>query len=573
VKIKIGVRKDTGEPFELDVREYMIKSGLAIIGKRGVGKSYLVGLIAERLAKLGQQFVIVDVMCQYYTLKQKYPVIVISMGNEDYADLKGVTTDMAEDIARVVLESGQSVVIDVSYATMLEQYKFMASFFKAFYETAKEVRRPVVLIIDEIHRITPEKSMIKLSEVAKYQNQVTYWVAEIARTGRKHGIGYIVAGQREAETAKTSLTQCEIQINFKVTGIDFENLRRKVSSELVDDIKNLKVGEAVVLGFEEEFIIKIDERETPHGGETPSFTPVEVEISSFMEILEKIKSKKREKEEEKVAKSSINALKKRIRDLEIERDKLMQKVRNLSNEVERLQRESREELEREIAELRYRIKELEEENAELKQELEQKKSRIEELERDLVTASEFEKRLERIREASTSIIDAITEFADVVGIELYPSDVSELLRRIKELEEKVEIYENTEKERKILTKQALSDIAVKHTIQELKNEINNILFYGGSFPEVFKQAVKFDTDMVFYPDDVSVNVSESTIRQHLRKLVAKGMLMEVSGSSGKKGYKNIFYAWVNSRLRKVKPTIPDEAVDIVYESLKKMIFG
>jgi len=59
LKIRIGVRRD-GKPFELDVREYLINSGLAIIGKRGVGKSYLVGLIAERLSEIGQQFVLID---------------------------------------------------------------------------------------------------------------------------------------------------------------------------------------------------------------------------------------------------------------------------------------------------------------------------------------------------------------------------------------------------------------------------------------------------------------------------------------------------------------------------------
>ena len=569
MKIRIGVRKDTGEPFELDVREYMIKSGLAIMGKRGVGKSYLVGLIAERLAEVGQQFVIIDVMGQYYTLKQSYPVIVISMGNEDYADLKGVTSDMAEDVARVILESGQSVVVDVSYATMLEQYKFMSEFFRAFYETAKEVRRPVVLIIDEIHRITPEKSMIKLKEVAKYQNEVAYWVAEIARTGRKHGIGYIVAGQREAETAKTSLTQCEVQINFKVTGIDFENLKRKVSPELIDEIRNLRVGEAVVLGLDEEFIIQVDERKTPHGGETPAFTPVEVEISSFVELLEKVKSKKMEKSERD---ESVELLRKRIKDLEVEREKLLLKVKSLTEDLNRLQNETREEFEKEISTLQYRIRELEEENARLKQELEEKNKRIEELEKDLITASEFEKKLESIREASMSVIDAISEFAEAVGIELYPSDVSELLRRVRELEERVELYENTEKERKRLAEQALSDAAVKHAIQEMKSEINSILFSEGSLPEIFKQVVRFDPDVVFYVGDISANVSESTIRSHLRKLVDKGIIAEVNSSGGKKGYKNVFYAWVNSKLRKVKPMIPDDAVDRVYEELRGKIF-
>ena len=75
----------------------------------------------------------------------------------------------------------------------------------------------------------------------------------------------------------------------------------------------------------------------------------------------------------------------------------------------------------------------------------------------------------------------------------------------------------------------------------------------------------------FYVDDISANVSESTIRNHLRKLVSKGMIDEVS-VAGKKGYRNTFYAWVNSKLRKVKPTIPDEAVDVVYEELRRLIF-
>lgn len=227
MKIKVGI-KESGEPFELDVKKHLIDSGLAIIGKRGTGKSYAIGKICEELLEIGQPVVIVDIMGQYYTLKKEYPIVVVSLGDEQYADVK-IPIEAAENVARAILETGQSVVLDLSYGSMLEQYRFMARFFKAFYEEAKKASRPVVIVIDEIHRVTPEKSMVRLKEVSKYQNEVMYWVAEIARTGRKHGIGYIVAGQREAETAKTSLTQCEIQINFKVTGIDFENLKKKIT--------------------------------------------------------------------------------------------------------------------------------------------------------------------------------------------------------------------------------------------------------------------------------------------------------------------------------------------------------
>jgi hypothetical protein len=542
LKIRIGVRRD-GEPFELDVREYLINSGLAIIGKRGVGKSYLVGLIAERLSEIGQQFVLVDIMGQYYTLKQKYPVIVVSMGKEEYADFK-VTVDMAEDIAKVILESGQSVVLDLSYATMLDQYRFMASFFKAFYDTAREVRRPVVLIIDEIHRITPERSMIKLREVAEYQNKVAYWVAEIARTGRKHGIGYVVAGQREAETAKTSLTQCEIQINFKVTGVDFENLRRKIPQEIANEVKNFKAGEAVVLGFDEEFVIKVDKRKTPHGGETPVFTPVEVDISSFLKLVEKIEKSAEESE--------------RGRDLP-------RRVKELESSIV--------DMKKRLAELEERNKQLEEENKRLRSEIKARDERIKKLEDDLATASELGRKLERIKEVSTAVVDAITEFAEEVGIELYPSDIAELIRRVRELEQKVEMYEATERERKYLVDQALSDVAVKQTIREMESYIKReLLGVRGALPDIFRQVVRFDPDTVFFVEDVDTTVTESTVRSYLRKLEGIGIIAEAS-LHGKRGFRNTFYAWVNTKLRRVKATIPDEAVDKVYDQLREIIIG
>ena len=565
MKIKIGT-KENGEPFELDVQEHLIDSGLAIIGKRGTGKSYCVGKICEELVEVGQPFIIIDVMGQYYTLKQKYPVAVISLGEEEYADIKEVTPEMAENLARAILESGQSTVIDVSYGTMLEQYKFMAEFFKAFYEHAKQVARPVVLVIDEIHRITPEKSMLKLREVSKYQNEVTYWVAEIARTGRKHGIGYIVAGQREAETAKTSLTQCEIQINFKVTGIDFENLRKRIDSQLAERVKHFDKGEAIVLGFEEEFIVRIDRRKTPHGGKTPDFKPVSLDLSKFTQLL---KLPKKEPPREKEADTEIKK--------EYERE-----VERLREEVKRVQSE-REELLKRVRELEEKISELNKENIKiqidyrhevekLKAELEKHRKMVKEYEEEISKASELEKELENIREAARTAFEALVEFSEVAGVELIPSDVMEWKRRAEEAEEKLRIYEMTEKERRLRAKETLEDRAVKSWIADAKKMLHELKTRTGIFPEVLKQAIRYDPETVFRPEDFDVDVTPETVRRYLRELAGKGILIEVN-RGGKTGFRNGIYLWVTQKIRKIKPAAPDEAIEEIANHLVDFILG
>jgi len=566
MKIKIGT-KESEEPFELDVQEHLIDSGLAIIGKRGTGKSYCVGKICEELAEIGQPFVIVDVMGQYYTLKQKYPVAVISIGKEEYADIKEVTPEMAENLARAILESGQSTVIDVSYGSMLEQYKFMAEFFKAFYEEAKRVARPVVLVIDEIHRITPEKSMIKLREVSKYQNEVTYWVAEIARTGRKHGIGYIVAGQREAETAKTSLTQCEIQINFKVTGIDLENLKRRLDPALVERVKHFEKGEAVVLGFDEEFIVRIDRRKTPHGGKTPSFKPVSLDLTKFTQLL-KLPKKKPEPEREeadtrvrKEYEKEVMKLREEVKELHLEREELTKRVRELENRISELNKEN----------IKLKI-DYNHEIEKLKSEVEKYRSQLREFEEEISRASELEKELENIREAAKTAFDALIEFSEVAGIELIPTDVMEWKRRAEEAEEKLRIYEMTERERKLRVKETLEDRAIKSWIADARKMLHELKTRTGVFPEVFKQAIRYDPEVIFRPDDFDVGVTHETVRRYLRELAGKGILVEVN-RGGKTGFRNGFYLWVTQKVRKIKPTAPDEAIEEIASQLVDFVLG
>lgn len=229
VQIEIG--KSDGRPVYLDVWRDLISYGLSIFGKRRSGKTYLVGLICEKLSEINQPFIVIDVMGNYYTLKEKYPVIVASVGERSYADLPNITPEMARTLARAIVEARQSCIVDLSEARMLEQYEFLVEFLEEFYEACKHEKKPIILIIDEIHRLVPEKSTARLKELADLIKKVTYWVTDIARTGGNHGIGYIIAGQREAETAKTVITQSEVQIYFRMSGADIKYLAGRLTKE------------------------------------------------------------------------------------------------------------------------------------------------------------------------------------------------------------------------------------------------------------------------------------------------------------------------------------------------------
>lgn len=261
---------------KLSVSERLISRGLAIFGMRGSGKSYTCGVIAEELARIGQPFIVIDIMGEYYTLREKFPVLIVGLKATDYTDLHGLRPEHAEPLAKLVVENGLSLVLDLSRGTMLEKVSFLADFLEALYKVEEEARRPYVLIVDEAHRIAPEKGLPRLDRISKALKKAFYWLYEIAATGRHIGIGLVITVRRPAEISKSVLAQAEVKIVHKLTDpTDLKKLHEEgLPSELDEVVRSLEPGEAVVLGLGEPFVTKIKERACSHGGETPLIEPV-----------------------------------------------------------------------------------------------------------------------------------------------------------------------------------------------------------------------------------------------------------------------------------------------------------
>ena len=567
-KSKIQIADD----FALDLHSHLIDRGLAILGMRGSGKSWTAGVVAEELASKGIPFIVIDLMGEYYSLREKFPVLIAALGTPKYADIKGVTPDQAGAIAESVVKSGISLILDLKYGTMLERFAFLAPFLEALYHTEESLKRPLVLIIDEAHRITPEKGVIKLREVQKFQRKVEYWVYETGATGRHYGIGFVVVARRVAEISKMTLTQCELKLALRVVDpVDLERLREYgLPTEILNQVKRFKPGDAVVIGLEEPRIIHVKQRICSHGARTPLAKPVETPdlAKAVKELAKLLKAPRVQIPPDRIRREELEEIQ---GELEARREQ----VERMENTISSLKREILA-LQDERERLRARIKELEsqvltaEDRLKYEARIKALESTVSSLKEQVSKAAELETQLENLRELFADWKDLIIETYSVLGLELIPSDIQALIRERNRLKEKLEVYEREEALKNELVQQTLNNPAVRSWIQDAESLLRNLMRRGQAGAVILKAALRIDPEVSFLPEEIETGYTVGTNLNYLNMLVGRGLLWE-SRKKGRKAFRNRLYQWVAENVRKIMPSAPDEAVNQIAEHLKSLV--
>jgi len=555
MKVKVCL----SENFCLDVHRHLVDRGLAVLGMRGGGKSWTTGVIAEELALHKFPFLIVDLMGEYKTLRERFPVLIVALGNPDYADIKNVSAEQAKLLAEKIVQLGISAVLDLKFGTMLERYNFLAAFLEGFYHIEEKLKKPYVLIMDEAHRITPEKGVIKLKEVTRVQQKVEYWVYEIGATGRHYGIGFIAVARRPAEISKMTLSQCELKIVHKtVDPIDLDRLREYgLSNDLIEKVRLFKPGDAVVIGLEEPIIIHVKERLCSHGAETPLAKPVETPdlakaIKEFSELM---------KATPKLAEGKAETSQILAERFERERKTLLTQMEELKKTYEDRIRQ----LEQQIFELNSRNAELQAENEELRRKL----AETEEARKEIW---EIESKFENAREAIQSLKDVLIEISEIFDLELVPKDIQQVIKERDSLKEELERYKREEQLKKELVQEVLNDPNVQSWIQDARRMLYNLKSGRGALSLVFKQAIRMDPEYTFWPEELETGVTSATNLQYCNILAEKRLLWETK-KGNRKAFRNRFRQWVAENIRKIKPLAPDEAIDQIHEQLKQLVLG
>ena len=227
-----------------------------MIGASGSGKSYAVGVICEELCRAGVPFAVVDTEGEYSGLKGKYEVIRVN--DDDGMDVAWEGLDL-EDLARQAPEIAP-IILDISDVD--DPKRKVNLFLSSLYKVISERRTPYLVVVEEADRFIPQSG------------ERLPVFGELARRGRKRGLGLMVCTQRPSLVDKNVLSQCGNQLIGKlVIRNDLEAVSQFFpGNSLPKQLTTLGPGEFYALGglASEPTMVAFRKRETRHGGFTPA---------------------------------------------------------------------------------------------------------------------------------------------------------------------------------------------------------------------------------------------------------------------------------------------------------------
>lgn len=276
----------------------------ALLAKRGAGKTYAAGVMAEEFAKAGIPFVVFDPIDVWWGLRlaangrgKGLPVVVFGI---EHADIK-IDRTMGRKIAEAVVKHNISAVISTFGMSKVDQRYLIAE----FAETLLNINNtPRHVFVEEAHEYVPQR-------VQPGMGVVFSRVESLVTMGRNRGIGVTLLNQRAATINKDVLTQVDTLIALRsigpqdrkaledwvaAHGIDGMDETKKELDEFVSSLPSLPTGEAWV--WSPEFLevfkrVRIRKRETFHPDrekigvnfKVPKISSTDIEsfVSSFNE--------------------------------------------------------------------------------------------------------------------------------------------------------------------------------------------------------------------------------------------------------------------------------------------------
>jgi len=250
--LNLGFRD--GSTFFADA-DLIVTGRTCVIGTSGSGKSYLVAVLCEELCRAGIPFLIIDTEGEYYTLKEKYNLLWVGDDGKCDIRLNGLRLD---DLATAAPRS-QPIILDLSDSG--DQFSVLGTFLTALYAEVSRRRLPYLVILEEADRFVPQAG-----ERLPVLN-------EIARRGRKRGLGLVICTQRPSVVDKNVLSQCSNQLIGRLV---IRNDLQAVShffpgQRLPKQLTTLAPGSFYAMGdlAPQPVQITVKVRETSHGGSTP----------------------------------------------------------------------------------------------------------------------------------------------------------------------------------------------------------------------------------------------------------------------------------------------------------------
>ena len=255
----------TEHGLELPVAEVMTGRGF-ITGKSGSGKSNSASVIAEGLLEHGLPMMIIDTDGEYFGLQERYKILHATV--DETGDLE-VGPDDAERLAGLALDGNVPIVLDISgYMDLADGKILVHRVLREIFRMEDARRKPFLVIVEEVHEYLPERGG---------HGELGELLIQIAKRGRKRGLGLCGISQRPAAVSKEFITQCDWLIWHRLTWEnDIQVVRRLLGTDAADEIQELKDGEAFLMTDWADEIqrIRFRRKRTHDAGATPDIAEV-----------------------------------------------------------------------------------------------------------------------------------------------------------------------------------------------------------------------------------------------------------------------------------------------------------
>jgi hypothetical protein len=262
-------RPDPNLPLPLDTdgilkltANHFVSERTIILGQSGWGKGNAGALIAEHLLEHGLPMTVIDLEGEAWPFKELHRNLLV-VGRSAHADREYRPEQMGR-LAELSVEQGFSVVLDLSDYEEDEYYALLVPYLKSVWVTVGRRRTPYLLVIDEAHEYVPQNG----------KTPVKGLLIQMAKRGRKRGLGMITMSQETASVDNQLLKQTGIRILLPVSyAADFDRYQTLIPGMSRDAIEktipHFPPGKGFVIYKHTPTLVQLRRRRTFDPSETP----------------------------------------------------------------------------------------------------------------------------------------------------------------------------------------------------------------------------------------------------------------------------------------------------------------
>jgi len=237
---------ESTEAKTIEIPDAALEADIAILGKKGRGKTYTAKGVVERLLKMNRRVLVLDPLSTWWGLKSNAagtgPGFSVAVFGGPHADMP-LSERAARPLARVIAENNLPAVIDMGEMRKAAWQRLVRDLLDELFTVNRD---PLWIVLEEADVFAPQQpregdSTAVLGEVDR-----------IARRGRAYGFRLISITQRPARLHKDVLTQLSTLVALGMTSPQDRdaikawvdgNADRDQAKEVMASLAKLPVGE------------------------------------------------------------------------------------------------------------------------------------------------------------------------------------------------------------------------------------------------------------------------------------------------------------------------------------------